>query len=82
MENVFDEIRLLSQNCRFSDCSHTNEPNCAILAAVEAQSLDKDKYSNFIKLRKESEFYKMSEVEKRAKDRRFGKFIKKAKEGI
>jgi len=79
MENVFDEIRLLSQNCRFSDCTHTNEPNCAIITAVESGSLDKDKYANFLKLRKESEFYKMSELDRRAKDRKFGKFVKKAK---
>lgn len=79
IENVFDEIGLLSQNCRYSDCTHTNEPNCAILAAVEAGILDKDKYTNYQKLRKETEFYKMGEIERRAKDRKFGKFIKKAK---
>jgi ribosome biogenesis GTPase len=82
MENVFDEIMLLSHNCRYSDCTHTTEPNCAILAAVGAGTLDRDKYDNYLKLRKESEFYKMSEVEKREKDRRFGKFIKKAKEEV
>jgi ribosome biogenesis GTPase len=82
MENVFEEIRLLSQSCRYTDCTHTNEPGCAILEAVEAGTLDKDKYANYIKLRKEAEFYEMGEVERRAKDRKFGKFIKKAKEGL
>ncbi len=82
MENVFDEIGSLSPNCRFTDCTHTNEPNCAILEAVEVGELDKDKYANYLKLRKESEFYKMGEIERRAKDRKFGKFIKKAKDEI
>jgi ribosome biogenesis GTPase len=77
--NVFDEIRLLSQNCKYADCTHTNEPNCAILDAVSAGTLDKNKYLNYIKLRKESEFYKMGKLERKVKDRKFGKFIKKAK---
>jgi len=82
IENVFDEIRLLSRNCRYSDCTHTNEPNCAILKAVEIGVLNKNKYLNYLKLRKETEFYKMNEVERRAKDRKFGKFIKKAKDEL
>lgn len=79
IENVFDEIILLSQKCRYTDCTHINEPDCAILEAVEAGTIDKGKYLNYLKLRKETEFYKMNEVERRAKDRKFGKFIKKAK---
>ncbi len=80
IENVFDEVGLLSRNCRYSDCTHTNEPDCAILEAVETGTMDKDKYLNYKKLQKETEFYKMNEVERRAKDRKFGKFIKKAKD--
>lgn len=82
IENVFDEIKLLSEKCRFSDCTHTNEPGCAVLEAMESGILDKDKYENYIKLRKESEFFKMSELERRAKDRKFGKFIKGAKDEL
>lgn len=82
IKNVFDEIELLSGKCRYSDCTHTNEPNCAILEAVKTGTLDKDKYGNYIKLRKEAEFSRMSEVERRAKDRKFGKFVKKVKEGL
>jgi ribosome biogenesis GTPase / thiamine phosphate phosphatase len=47
------------------------------LKAMEQKELDKAKYINFIKLKKESEFYKMNEIEKRAKDRKFGQFVKK-----
>ena len=78
LENVFDEISRLSQNCRFSDCSHTNEPGCAVLNAMNKKVLDEDKYENYIKLKKESDYFKMTELEKRDKDRKFGKFVKKA----
>lgn len=77
IENVFDEISLLSRKCRFVNCTHTHEPNCAVLKAVEQKRLDKGKYDNYIKLKKESDFYRMNEVEKRVKDRKFGQFVKK-----
>jgi ribosome biogenesis GTPase / thiamine phosphate phosphatase len=76
--NVFDQISLLAQNCKFSDCTHTSEPGCAVLKAVNENELNADKYDNFVKLKKESDFYKMTELEKRNKDRKFGKFVKKA----
>ncbi len=77
LENVFDEIGYLSLKCRFADCTHMHEPECAVLNALKQKRLNKDKYDNYIKLRKESEFYKMNEVEKREKDHKFGKFVKK-----
>jgi len=78
IEMVFDEISHLSKDCKYSDCTHLHEPGCAVLKALEEEGLDKDKYNNFIKLKKEAEFYKMTNLEKREKDRKFGQFIKKA----
>jgi ribosome biogenesis GTPase / thiamine phosphate phosphatase len=76
IESVFDEISSLSQNCKFSDCTHTQEPGCAVLKAIEEKELDQDRYVNYIKLKKESDFYKMTDLEKREKDRKFGRFVK------
>lgn len=77
LENVFDEIGRLSLQCRFANCTHLREPGCAVLDALEQNRLDRDRYDNYIKLKKESDFYKMNEAEKREKDRRFGRFVKK-----
>lgn len=82
IETVFDEISHLAKECRYSDCTHMHEPGCVVLKAVEDEKLDKDKYANFIKLKKEAQFYKMTNIEKREKDRKFGRFIKKAKESL
>jgi ribosome biogenesis GTPase / thiamine phosphate phosphatase len=79
IENVFDEISLLSKNCKFSDCTHIHEPGCAILGALEEEKLNKDRYINYVKLKKESEYYKMTDLEKREKDRKFGRFVKNFK---
>jgi ribosome biogenesis GTPase / thiamine phosphate phosphatase len=40
IERVFGDIEDLAPECRFSDCFHDAEPGCAVLAAVEAGTLD------------------------------------------
>jgi ribosome biogenesis GTPase len=75
----FEEFVKLSENCRYANCSHQHEPGCAIRAAIEKGELDEDRYSNFIKLKKESEYYEMSYLDKRKKDKAFGRFIKSVK---
>ena len=82
IKNVFSEIYGLSKKCKFSNCTHINEPNCAVLAAINSGTLDKNKYDNYIKLLKENEYSTMTKLEKREKDRKFGKFIKTAKKQI
>jgi len=74
----FEDIVGLSANCRYANCSHTQEPDCAVLSAVSNGELSKDRYSSYMKLRKESEYHEMSYVDKRKKDRAFGRFIKSA----
>jgi ribosome biogenesis GTPase len=80
IENVFTEITALATSCRFRDCAHTQEPGCAVRKAVECGELDEEKYSNYLKLTRETEYYEMTRLEKRKKDRQFGRFIKKAQE--
>lgn len=75
----FQEICELALNCRYPDCSHTLEPGCAVRAAVTSGALDEERYSSYMKLSKESEYHELSYLEKRKKDRAFGRFIKSAK---
>jgi len=77
--DVFSQIKELASKCRFSNCIHIHEPGCAILEAVRAGELEKEKYDNYIKLVKENEFNTITKLEKREKDHKFGKFIKQAK---
>ena len=74
----FEDIVGLSASCRYANCSHTQEPGCAVLTAVSNGELSKDRYSSYMKLRKESQYHEMSYVDKRKKDRAFGRFIKSA----
>ncbi len=76
LNETFSEIPELSQSCKFSNCSHTNEKGCAILAAIKAGDLSEQRYQNYLKMKKESEFNQMSYIEKRKKDKSFGKLVK------
>ena len=82
IDSLFDEIITLAKKCKYVDCTHTHEPGCEVLSALKSGELDESKYSNYISLKKEAGYYKMTELEKREKDRQFGKFIKKAKEQL
>ena len=79
LDESFSEIRDLSLACRFADCTHTDQPGCAVLEAVENDELSEDRYQNYIKLKKETEYHDMSYLEKRQKDKDFGRFIKNYK---
>ena len=72
----------MAEKCKYADCTHVHEPDCAVLSAVESGELDKEKYQNYINLRKEAEFYKMTKFAKKEKDRKFGKFLKIVKKDI
>lgn len=76
IDKTFDEISELSNGCKYSDCTHTIEKGCAILVALENGDLVQQKYDNYIKLKKESNYLERSYVEKRQRDKEFGKMVK------
>lgn len=76
IEETFGEIASLADHCRFKDCSHTQEHGCAILAAVAAGEIAPERYESYMKLARESAFHEMSFLEKKQKDRQFGKMVR------
>ncbi len=79
IEEVFDEVRILSENCRYAKCTHTHEPGCEVLAAVQSGQLADEKYRNYLNLKREADFYEMNELQRKQKDREFGKLVNKKK---
>jgi len=51
--NVFEDIEELALTCRFTDCAHATEPGCAIKAALEAGTLDAERFRSYRKLQRE-----------------------------
>jgi ribosome biogenesis GTPase len=82
VENVFGKIAALAKECKYTDCTHTREPGCAVLAAVKSGKLEAEIYDNYAGLKKEADYYEMTDLEKREKDRQFGKFVNLAKQQI
>jgi ribosome biogenesis GTPase len=78
LTETFNDIADLAQNCRFKDCTHTDEPGCSVTEAVRNGVLSSKRYQNYLKIRKESEYYERSYLEKRKKDKKFGKMCKEA----
>ena len=76
IDDSFSDIHELSQDCRFNDCTHSVEVGCAILIAVQNGELEEERYQSYMKLMKESKFHQMSYVERRKKDKQFGRMIK------
>lgn len=50
LERAFGEIAALARGCRFADCAHTVEPDCAVTAAVEAGELAAERLSTYLEL--------------------------------
>lgn len=49
----FTDIEVLASECKFRDCTHKNEPGCAVLKAVESEILDVSRLESYKKLLKE-----------------------------
>ncbi len=79
LEQAFEDFSSYAAQCRFRDCTHKHEDGCAIIEAVREGKIEESRYANFLKLRKESDFYGLSYREKRKKDKSFGKMVKNFK---
>ncbi|MFZ4740195.1 MAG: ribosome small subunit-dependent GTPase A [Bacteroidales bacterium] len=82
LEITFDRIVSLAKNCRFKDCTHTNEIACSVLEAIENKEIDRAFYENYLKMEREKAHFESSLAERRKKDKEFGKFMKNYKKDI
>jgi len=51
LDGYFPELRPLVQHCQFSDCTHANEPGCAVIAAVDEGLVPLERYISYLRLR-------------------------------
>ncbi len=56
LAGVFGDVEALSRSCKFNDCTHTGEPNCAVLNATKSGTLDKSRLDSYHKFQKELRF--------------------------
>jgi ribosome biogenesis GTPase len=51
VDAYFPEIAPLVEECKFSDCSHTHEPGCAVVKAVADGKVSEQRYDSYLRLR-------------------------------
>jgi len=92
LSKSFADIERLAQHCKFNDCSHTNEPGCAIQNALSEGRIDQRRLNSYIKLKNEASYEGLNskQIESQKLERMFKevggmknarKFAKKRKDG-
>ena len=62
LQYAFPDFGAYLGKCRFDDCSHRKEPDCAVRAAVEAGDIEKSRYESYLKLYEKSSQIKAWEM--------------------
>ena len=55
LTSYFPEIFKFSQDCRFSNCTHTHEPGCAVLQALENHYIAQSRYQSYLSMMDDKE---------------------------
>ncbi len=63
-ENEFDDIKALSEGCKYRNCSHTDEPGCMVQYALDTGALSDDRWQQYLKGMKRNAFNKQREIER------------------
>jgi ribosome biogenesis GTPase len=53
LDSLFADVEVLTKQCRFSNCAHKSEPDCAILSAVKSGDLDEARLESYFKFQDE-----------------------------
>ncbi len=51
LDGYFPELKALVAECQYSSCTHTQEPGCAVIAAVEQGKVHPERYESYLRLR-------------------------------
>ena len=81
LDSAFADIAGASAGCRFSDCTHTDEPGCEVIRLLNDGVIDNGRYQNYITIRSEMESLSSrkdvkARLEKKAKEKTISKLIK------
>jgi len=78
LDKAFYDIEEIGNNCKFNDCTHNSEPDCAIKKAIEQGTLEQSRYNSYLKLKKEAEYIaRKNDVKKQIEEKEKWKKIHK-----
>ena len=76
ISKTFQDIEKYLGMCKYSNCTHTNEPGCKILEAIEKGEIQRERFDEYLKLQKESEYNTNSEEYLKNKREKFKEISK------
>ncbi|MBF0369317.1 MAG: ribosome small subunit-dependent GTPase A [Magnetococcales bacterium] len=79
LQEVFGEIEELAKGCQYRDCDHEETSGCAVLAEVQAGTVDARRLQNYLKLQREQGYLKETVWQQRDRHRRFARMVNQAK---
>ncbi len=80
LSTTFPQIEILIHQCRFTNCSHQNEPGCAVVTALKEGNLSQSQWQHYLKLQKEVLYTEKKENYlqlKQKKNKNISKYLKK-----
>lgn len=77
--DLFPAIDSFAEHCHFGDCSHINEPGCAVIAAVDSGEMEEIVYRSYLKLVKEQRRFEIKASDKKRLGKQMGKMVREAK---
>jgi ribosome biogenesis GTPase len=75
---AFADVEQLAQTCKFRNCSHGEEPGCAVAAAVAAGDLAARRVESFRKLQREEAINRETLAQRHSRVKAFSKVIREA----
>ncbi len=76
LDKSFADIEKLAAKCRFSDCTHGSEPNCAVREAIRNGTLSEERFLSYQKLKTENAYFENSDEYLAEKKRKFKNIAK------
>ena len=81
IDTAFSDVAALAERCRFSDCSHGNEPGCAVREALRRGELSEERWLSYQKLKTENAFSENKENYLEEKRQKFKAIAKRNRSG-
>lgn len=76
VQQAFADIDALAQQCKYADCTHSNEPGCAVLSAIDDGRLAARRLANYQKLLREQAFNTATLAQRREQERNFTRYCR------
>ena len=81
IDTAFSDVAALAERCRFSDCTHGNEPGCAVREALRRGELSEERWLSYQKLKTENAFSENKENHLEEKRQKFKAIAKRNRSG-